>query len=310
MTPILSTGFNTGSVEGDLARFEAEVAHQVELGVTGVEITATGLDAVSACRLIPERVRELRRIVSAHKLEWSLHAPIAIDLMDFAHIDLHRRAALASLDLAAELGTSVVVIHPGRCTPLQLVNQRHDLMAREREVLHPIADHAHSLGIAIAYENMSPNARVIAGQETSYALDPAALASQLAALDHPGVIACLDISHAQQGAVYWNLDMIAACTALAPHVGHIHFSDSTGVPATIACRHAGETAFFGLGDMHAPPGYGSVDFAALATALRGHLHPRTRIVIELREHYRTHAERQTLEAAHHWADLLQRQEAA
>jgi sugar phosphate isomerase/epimerase len=168
-------------------------------------------------------------------------------------------------------------------------------MAWERERLAQVADRAQALGVRIAYENISPNPAVIAGQETSYSLDPAQLAGQIEALDHPAVIACLDISHAQQGAGLWGFDMIAACARLAPHVGHIHYSDSTGWPATIASRHMGEMHFFGVGDMHAPPGFGLVDFDALADVLT--VKPGTRTVIEIKPNFKAHGEAMTLEAA-------------
>ncbi|WP_106752471.1 sugar phosphate isomerase/epimerase family protein [Pannonibacter carbonis] len=296
---IIATGFNTGDAAGSVATLATKLAHLAEIGATGAEITATGLDAVVACRLIPSQVAAVRAAMALHDLAYSMHAPIAINLMDEAHRDLQRRAALVSMELAAEIGARVVVLHPGRCTPLDWVNRRAELLAFERELLAEVADRAQALGVRIAYENISPNARVIDGLETSYSLDPAQLAEQLEALNHPAVVACLDISHAQQGATLWGFDMIAACLRLAPHIGHIHYSDSTGWPATIASRHMGEAHFFGLGDMHAPPGFGLVDFAALEAQLT--VLPDTRIVIEIKSNFKVHSEASTLAAAQGFA---------
>ena len=296
MTPrIRSVGFNTGDVGGDLDRLAAQLDHMGEIGCDGAEITAIGLDAVVACRLVPHRVAAIREILAARPLAYSLHAPIAVNLMDEAHRALQKRAFLASLDLAAEIGAAVVVVHPGRCAPRDLLDRGDALLAMEREALSEMAERARALGVRIAYENMSPNRRIVAGSETSYALDPARLAAQIAALGLPEVIACLDVSHAQQGALLWGFDMVRACAALGPHIGHIHFSDSTGVPATITWDREGERHWFGVGDMHAPPSRGAIDFEALAAALD--VKPDTRIVIELKPNYRTHAEAETLAAA-------------
>ncbi|MDP4034162.1 MAG: sugar phosphate isomerase/epimerase family protein [Pseudorhodobacter sp.] len=299
---IIATGFNTGDVAGLVTTLQNRLAHLADIGASGAEITATGLDAVVACRLIPAQVAAVRAAMAAHDLAYSMHAPIAINLMDQPHRDLHLRAALVSMDLAAEIGAKVVVLHPGRCSPMAWVNRRAELLAYERDLLAEVADHARSCGVRIAYENISPNPRVIDGLETSYSLDPAQLADQLDALNHPDVMACLDISHAQQGAGLWGFDMLAACLRLAPHIGHIHYSDSTGWPATIASRHMGEAHFMGLGDMHAPPGFGLVDFEALEAHLT--VQPGTRIVIEIKPNFKAHSEAATLAAAKSFAAAL------
>lgn len=299
---IVATGFNTGNAEGDLSRLEARLAHMVEIGCTGAEITAVGLDAVVDCRLIPDRVAKLREIVAGRDLAYSMHAPIAINLMDEAHADIMRRAATVSLELAAEIGARVVVLHPGRVPPQHWVDRADALYQFEIDQLAPVADRAAALGVRIAYENISPNPRVIAGQETSYSLHPTLLADQLARLNHPAVMACLDISHAQQGAGLWGFDMLGACAALTPWIGHIHFSDSTGLPATFPTGSRNEQHFFGVGDMHAPKGFGRVDFEALAGRLT--VRPETRVVIEIKSNFIAHAETQTLADAKAFAKAV------
>lgn len=296
---IIAVGFNTAPVEGDLSLLDARLAAMVEMGCTGAEVTVTGLDAVAACRFVPERVAELRTVMNRHDLAYSMHAPIAINLMDEAHADLMRRAAMVSMELAAETGARVVVLHPGRVAPKDWIDCQGALLQFELDQLGPVADRAAELGVKIAYENISPNARVIAGLETSYSLDPRLLAEQLQRLSHEAVTACLDISHAQQGAVLWGFDMIEACEALAPWIGHIHYSDSTGQPLDFPTTHLGEKHFFGAGDMHAPPGYGVVDFEALARRLP--LRPDTRVVIEIKRNFHSHAGAATLAAAQGFA---------
>ncbi|MBN2629664.1 MAG: sugar phosphate isomerase/epimerase [Rhodobacteraceae bacterium] len=301
---VIATGFNTGEAEGSVATFAERLEHLAQIGCTGAEVSATGMDLVVACRLIPHQVAAARAAMQRHPLAYSMHAPIAINLMDRAHADLHRRAAFVSMDLAAEIGAQVVVLHPGRCHPRDWLGGRDSLLSYERDELSRLADHAAAQGVTIAYENISPNDRVIAGEETSYSLDPAALARQIAAVAHPALIACLDISHAQQGAGLLGFDMLTACAALAPHVGHIHYSDSTGIPATIATKSQGERHFFGVGDMHAPPGMGAVDFAALAATLAPLMRDDTRIVIEVKRNFKAHAEAATLAAAQAFAARL------
>lgn len=302
MPHIISTGFNTGMTDGDLQRLDTRLAHMAEIGCTGAEITAVGLDTVVDCRLIPDRMKTLSEITNRYDLVYSIHAPIAVNLMDEVHSDIMRRAALVSMEMAAVIGARVIVIHPGRVPPKDWIDRKAQLYQFEIDQIGPVADRAAELGLQIAYENISPNARVIAGQETSYSLDPRLLAEQLGRLNHKAVMACLDISHAQQGSGLWGFDMIEACVALGPWIGHIHYSDSTGLAATFPTGSRNEQHFFGVGDMHAPKGYGRVDFEALAAALP--VRPDTRIVIEIKTNFIAHAETQTLADAKAFATAV------
>ncbi len=306
--PVTAVGFTAHAPEGDLHGLARQLEALHALGTEVVELNAVSLDAVAACRLLPERVRAVRGVLQDFPLRYTVHAPIPIDLMDEAHQDLHRRAAMVSLDLAAALGAGVVVLHPGRAHPRIWARHADRLLDVELEEVRRLGDHAQAQGVRIAYENISPNPDVIAGLETSYSLDPRALAAQLDRLRHPAVMACLDVSHAQQGAVFMGFDLIAACRALAPWTNHVHFSDSTGVPRTMRGRGGNQEAhFFGLGDMHAAPGWGVVDFDALADALA--IRPDTAIVIEVKPNVRGHASEATLEAARRFAGRLRRHDA-
>lgn len=302
---VIATGFNTGNTMGDDDALAAELDRILALGADGCELTASALDAVAACRPVPARVRALRAITEARPLSYSVHAPIPINLMDRAEPDLHRRAAAASLELAAELGARDVVLHPGRCTPEDWARDPGALLAFERDALAPLAERARALGVRIAYENISPNPAVMAGAETSYSLDPAQLADQIAAVDDDGLVACLDVSHAQQGAGFMGFDMIAACARLGRHIGHFHYSDSTGIPMRTTLKSEQEKTYFGVGDMHAPPAWGVIDFDALADALD--VKPDCRIVIELKRNFHPHAASDTLAAARAFGARLNRE---
>ncbi|MEO0821851.1 MAG: TIM barrel protein [Pseudomonadota bacterium] len=298
ITEVGFSGTEKGA-DGDLALLERGIAERLEMGATVCELMATRLDAVSGCRLVAHRVAALRAVLARHATRYTLHAPIAVNLMDEAHRDLQIRAAEASLELAAECEARIAVFHPGRVHPSVWADQSETLLAREREALAGLGDRAQALGVTIAYENMSPNRHIIAGNEASYALSLAALAAQLGALDHPHVVACLDVSHAQQGAVLQGFDLFEGVAALAPHVGHLHFSDCTGVPSTIRWDEEGERLFFGVGDMHAPPGFGRIDFDRLADRLT--IRPGSALVIELKVNHFGHSARETLGAAQAFA---------
>lgn len=303
MFPIKACGFNAHAPQGQLSGLERQLERMAEIGAEIVELNAASLDCVAAGRLVDERVKAVSDLLNRYEMMRSLHLPIPINLMDRGHIKLHERAARVGLELAAALGAGICVVHPGRVAPAVWLNEQESLLAFERDRLYDLGNRAAALGVRIAYENISPNPKVMAGLETSYALDPRLLAQQLMTLDHPAITGCLDISHAQQGAGLWDFDTIEACEAMAPVTGHIHFSDSTGLPMHIDLDGRPEHLhWFGVGDMHSPPGWGLVDFAKLATRFRPL--PDTLCVIELHANLRGHSDQQTIIAAKAFASQI------
>ena len=281
---IAGIGANLGGVRGDLDAVRDQMNALIALGAEVVECYASDLGVVADARLIPGRVAELRAICAERPLAVTLHAPIPIDFMDRENVDLHRAAARVSVELAAEIGAGIVVIHAGRTDPDSWARDADGLLAFEREELASLGDAAVEAGVRVALENISPNPAVISGRLTSYSLDPAALARQLALLDHPGVTGCLDYSHANQGAGLLGLDPIACARAMAPLTGHIHISETSGRPAIPAISGQHDWMYFGIGDMHAPLGTGCMDLDALADV--SDVLPGTYAILELQGHAR------------------------
>lgn len=281
---IAGIGANLSDVGGDLDQVREQMDTLAELGAEVVECYASSLGVVAGARLLPARVAELRQICAERTLIPTLHAPIPIDFMDRDNIALHRAAARVSVDLAAAIGAPIVVIHAGRATPEAWALDPDGLLAFEQGELAALGDHAQQAEIIIAVENISPNLSVIAGRTTSYSLDPVALARQIATLDHPAVTGCLDYSHANQGAGLLGLDPIEGTRAMAPLTGHIHISESSGVPTVPTIPTQPDWMYFGVGDMHAPLGIGCMDLDALADA--SSVRPGTFAVLELQGHAR------------------------
>lgn len=276
---IVGIGASLGAVNGDLDRVRAQADELAALGADAMELYASSLGVVANARLLASRVAELRAICEERPLARTLHAPIPIDFMDRANVSLHRAAARVSVDLAAEIGAPIIVIHAGRASPADWAADPDGLLAFEREELSALGDHSARAGVRIALENISPNPQVIRGRATSYSLDPAALARQLAALDHPSVTGCLDYSHANQGAGLLGLDPIAGTSAMAPFTGHIHISEASGTPTIPSIAQQSDWMYFGVGDMHAPLGIGCMNLTALADA--SPVRPGTFAILEL-----------------------------
>ena len=277
--PIAGIGANLSHVGTDLDAVAAQLDDLLALGADCAELYASALGVVVAGRPIADRVARLRRIVAERTLACSIHAPIPINPMDREHTALHRRALDASVTLAGEIGADIVVIHAGRTTPALWAAGAADLLAFERDELRRYAAAARAAGVTVAVENISPNPAVIAGRETSYSLDPSALARQLALVREDGLTGCLDVSHANQGAGLQGHALLDGCAAMGPVTRHLHVSDTTGQPAPGWLPTPSDMSYFGVGDMHAPLGTAGIDYDAVAAALRPQ--PGTRAVLEL-----------------------------
>ena len=82
-------------------------------------------------------------------------------------------------------------------------------------------------------------------------------------VDHPNIRACIDFSHAFLNAGERGFDAMQELAALAPLACHLHVHDSFGAPRSFAQYSRAEAILFGLGDIHLPPGWGSLPWGAL-----------------------------------------------
>ena len=177
------------------------------------------------------------------------HATITADV---AAADANRRAAdLAQIhrdiDICAELGIRNIVIHPGGY--YDQAPNRAAMEAVDRARLKSFADlaaHCERVGTRMAIENMNDNGIGLWGSRRFGAI----VEEILGLIEHigsPALGVCLDTSHANiQG-----LNQPAAVRTCGDKLIALHISDNDG-----------------SGDQHKTPGYGSVDFPGIVTALR------------------------------------------
>lgn len=125
-------------------------------------------------------------------------------------MDRYRHA----IDIAAELDAERVVFHANYIGSLRNQPYREGWHSRNVEFWREMADYAAAHGQVIALENM-----------WEYA--PAILADLLRAVDHPALLACLDVGHAHLFGddAYTLADWLAA---LAPWLVHTHVNNNDG----------------------------------------------------------------------------------
>jgi sugar phosphate isomerase/epimerase len=147
-------------------------------------------------------------------------------------IDHTRRA----LSLCAELGAPHITTEPGGpIAPGQTRQQAIDLFV---EVLKPLAEHAHEVGVGLLIE---PEPGLLVETTEQY-LEVAER------VDAPSIGLNFDVGHAYCMAE----DIPAQIAKLAPHIRHYHFEDI----AATRVHH------------HLVPGMGAIDFAKVVAAIR------------------------------------------
>ncbi len=226
------------------------------LGATSVEVMLGAYDVVVGATMRRDRLAELKRILADSPLDVTVHGPIASRFTDRATVDLQVDVCRACLEASGEIGARLMVHHAG-WTPRGDVAARADALALERDALARVAVDAKAAGVVLAVEN-------IPGDATRQQLSPAELAEQIKAVDHPSVRATIDFSHAALNAAVEGFDLMTSLEALAPVAAHLHIHDSFGRTRVLEPFGYGDATLFGIGDLHLPPGWGVLDWEAIA----------------------------------------------
>jgi len=259
VSPIRSSGYSIreGSPEFDdlgPALDEAEA-----LGVDVVELPVYAWHLIVNGTPLRNRVADLKAALAGRSLGYTVHGPLALNLMDIPErLARHEQVLDASIEITAAIGAQHLVMHTG------FVREQSDdievAYSRQRDALIRAGDKAAALGITLCVENVF---RFPGVRETA---TPSKLAGELSAIDHPAVKATLDVSHAYIRCTEARIDPITEIAALAPHVAHLHLHDSFGRPTELWTYTSAEAVTFGEGDLHLPIGWGGIDWDAVVAA--------------------------------------------
>lgn len=248
----------------DAARLAEDLEMLREVGSDFVEVCPQGLGIIVGGRLDWARVDAAKEVLAEADLEYTVHPPLRLNLMDLDRLELQRSILESGVRFAGEVGASIVVCHAGVRDNRR--HARHSLsvqLATERRVLGEVGDLAGELGVTIAVENWCPIEPLINGDHYTYSAWPSELAGHVAAVDHPSVGVCLDVGHAFVASTFHGFDFVKECASAAPLVRHIHLHDNLGRPEPVREPEPTERLAYGLGDLHLPPGKGSIPLEEL-----------------------------------------------
>ncbi len=224
-----------------------------------VEIWPQNLGVILGGGLDTNRLRAVGELLLEADLTYTVHAPLEVNLMDLTSHDLQRNVLDASLRFAKGIGAGVVVCHAGQRVGAR--DARHSIgeqLLAERSALREAGDLAGELGVTIAVENYYPERPILRGAVYDYSVWPYQLAEQISAVDHPAVGVCLDVGHAALAAGFFGFDLIGECGAIASLVRHVHLHDNLQRTNLLGEPPVSEHTVYGLGDLHLPPGRGTI----------------------------------------------------
>jgi sugar phosphate isomerase/epimerase len=218
--------------------------------VDSVELYIPKLDVYNGKTLDRERLSSILDDLSTCDLETSIHAPYFADVptypsdlvVDTAAMDKQDfRLMEESIDLAAEIGSHAVVIHPG-IYGADYEKSFNKMIANLKELAAFASDRGVVLGLENK-ENTAPDNLCCGAEEVVRAV---------LEVDSPSLGITFDVGHA-------NLTCRGDCGLLrhfarlfAEHVVHVHVHDNHG-----------ECTSDYFGDAHLGPGSGCIDYTVL-----------------------------------------------
>ncbi len=255
-----SVGTNLSRLYGDgVSGLAEDLGALKSAGPDFVEVWPQNLGVILGGSLDPNRLRAVGELLAEAEIAYTVHAPLEVNLMDLTSHGLQRDVLDASLGFAKGIGAEVVVCHAGQRVGTR--DARHsigDQLSAERAALREAGDLAGELGVTIAVENYYPERPILRGAVYDYSVWPSQLAEQIQTVDHPAVGICLDVGHAALAAGFFGFDFIEECAAIASLVRHVHLHDNLQRTNLTGEPQVSEHTVYGLGDLHLPPGRGTI----------------------------------------------------
>jgi sugar phosphate isomerase/epimerase len=240
----------------DLSRKIEEVLGS---GVTFVELPLFQLDLVASGRIVKQRLDAVSSITRTHNARYTLHGHLSINLMDEPErLALHQLVLAANIEIASQLNAAHLVVHSGLSRAKDSAGFA-EACARQRDALFSAGELARPLGVTLCVENIFD---YVGKRRTTL---PSELASELAEIGHPNVMATFDFSHGALCAAAMGVDFIPEAQQMCPCAKHLHIHDSFGRPADFWTFTQTEALAFGVGDLHLPVGWGTVPFSEIAS---------------------------------------------
>jgi sugar phosphate isomerase/epimerase len=239
-----------GQLDGWLRAFAAD-------GFDCVEISLDTFPLIIGGEVRRDYVDVVRSTLARHRLAYSAHVSLGVDLRDTPKLAFQKKTLFASIDACGALGANPLVLH------YELESRDASVEERFLEAHREAADRAAGLGLTLCIENIEVE---LVEPVVRFVLQ----------VDRPNLRMNFDTGHAFLAARYFHFDFLEALRIALPLLGHVHLNDNTGVFEELRITDRprydslsmGYRRTFGRGDIHVPPFWGAIPFAEVFGLLK------------------------------------------
>ena len=234
-------------LNGDLKRLDEELQEIQMAGADSCELILHGLDVVIGGRIIHSRLEAALKILRKYKLEYTLHLPYDLNLLDTDMLEQYVRVFQAGIAFAQAAGIGVIVYHPGKMRFLGPA-----ALQREAEQIRRLVKTAPDILFCME------NAPLFNREESSAAKNAEAMIAFCEMVDLPNFGLTFDVGHcflAHQGNKH---ALLRDLERLLPFIGHIHLHDNCGVNLEMSAYDYNHRIACGAADLHLPLGWGRI----------------------------------------------------
>jgi len=219
--------------------------------VDSIELYIPKLEVYIGTRLIRSRIKRIKDILSSYKISTSIHAPYFSNAPNYPHDlvvdtanlnDTQERLINESIEIAEELGSGVVVIHPGRINGDKERSFRNMISNLSR-----ISMFAKDRNVMLGLENKEGT------DPENLCISACELLEAIERIGSSNLGATFDIGHANLTCEGNPEKLRQFSKMMKDHVVHVHVHDNTG---SVTEQY--------WGDLHRAPGNGIIDFSVLS----------------------------------------------
>lgn len=280
-------------IDGDLKKLTSDLTHYKEIGMKATEIPVHGVDAIKYGKLDKRRAKRIKEILKDFDFQYSVHCPNPLNLMDRENSELHTAVFKATMEFASEIGSKIVVYHPGRYVPEEAFpvngkahisdDEKIQLLDFEASTIQGISSEFSD--IFICMENARP---YLFHSPYCYAEQPALLKEQILRINRGNVKINLDFGHLYMASKFYGFDPVMAASDIKDLIAHTHIHDNFGKAVYYNEKQQTHQIPFGKGDSHMPVGWGEIPFREILSTFIDSYNGM--FMMELRSRYFKHIE--------------------
>ena len=232
------------------------------LGFDVAEIPVNGVDAIVNGILKKDRVAQVKEVLRQFHLEYTVHAPSALNLQDLRYPETQRRVFESCIEFTSAIGAEKLVYHQGKLIRGGEGNGEiapEEAYEMEVEALIDLAHLAEERGVMICVENVYSSITHLVRLVRDVGM--------------ANVGICYDFGHSFINSRRIGYDFFRSIQLAKPYICHTHVQDNFGKGEL---EELGlktpyiEGMTMGIGDLHLPPGWGSIPFEKVFRLMEGY----------------------------------------